>query len=421
MNKRNLIYSGFSALFALCFSLGVACATWGQDVPSPPNPVVPTPSKPVPWVLLPQGQPLITPPVPSSMEWDGTNIWLTGKDGTRGTIFSGNAPATFNTTVTFGSSGILDFSSGSVINFADGSVWKSTGLVFGTGTTLSFPDGSAWGSGGLSFGTTGTETLPDGSTWTSSGLTTPSGKTVNLSASNVTLPASISHNPGTTTQVYTSSGSLTLPSNVSVISVTMCGGGGAGTTTPGSSTVAYVNPSGNSASCFQGSINLGSAGQVLTVTVGSAGTYVSGAAGGSGTASSIAISGSNVVTAAGGIGYPKNTSTCSIPCNNVLQIPTPTPSCTLGPTGTAISSLCTTGPQIYESLLSNTSFSLLVLEGQPNIMSKCVSMYYIPATSSFPTCSGFGYGGPPTLYDGGTTTTAGTQNNGGPGIVIVSY
>ncbi len=171
MNKRNFIVKVFSALFALCFSLGTVCVSFGQDVPSPPNPIVPTPAKPVPWVLLPQGQPLITPPVPSSMEWDGTNIWLTGKDGTRGTIFSGNAPSNFNTTVTFGSSGILDFTSGSVINFADGSVWKSTGLVFGSGTALSFPDGSAWGSGGLTFGTTGTETLPDGSTWKSTGLT----------------------------------------------------------------------------------------------------------------------------------------------------------------------------------------------------------------------------------------------------------
>jgi hypothetical protein len=119
------------------------------------------------------------------MEWDGTNIWLTGSNGTRGSIFSGNAPATFNTTVTFGSSGILNFSSGSVINFADGSVWKSTGLVFGTGTTLSFPDGSAWGSGGLTFGTTGTETLPDGSTWSGNGLITASGKTFDFSKSTV--------------------------------------------------------------------------------------------------------------------------------------------------------------------------------------------------------------------------------------------
>ena len=298
MNKRNLIYSGFSALFALCFSLGVACATWGQDVPSPPNPVVPTPSKPVPWVLLPQGQPLITPPVPSSMEWDGTNLWLTGSNGTRGTLFSGNTPSVFNTTVTFGSSGILDFSSGSVINFADGSVWKSTGLVFGTGTALSFPDGSAWGSGGLTFGTTGTETLPDGSTWKSTGLTfgttgtetLPDGstwKSTGLAFS--TPPTGTTYKIHSVTFATVGTTQWTVPSDVYSILVEGAAGGGGAFGVAYNTSTAYISmPGSNGANTGGYEVFPVNPGDVLSVTVGGGGAGgSSGGAGANGGASTI--------------------------------------------------------------------------------------------------------------------------------------
>ena len=158
-------------IFSVWISMVIPGILIAQEVPSPPCAGCGgVPTTPKPFMVIPPS-PLVSPTIPNALEYDGTNLWLTGKNGTRGSVFSGNAPANFNNTVTFGSSGVLDFNTGSVINFADGSVWKSTGLVFGTGTALSFPDGSAWDSSGLIFGTGGTETLPDGSKWSSGGLT----------------------------------------------------------------------------------------------------------------------------------------------------------------------------------------------------------------------------------------------------------
>ena len=158
-------------IFSAWISMVIPGILIAQEVPSPPCAGCGgVPTTPKPFMVIPPS-PLVSPTIPNALEYDGTNLWLTGKNGTRGSVFSGNAPSEFNNTVTFGSSGILDFNTGSVINFADGSVWKSTGLIFGSGTSLSFPDGSAWDSSGLIFGTGGTETLPDGSKWTSGGLT----------------------------------------------------------------------------------------------------------------------------------------------------------------------------------------------------------------------------------------------------------
>ena len=146
-------------IFSVWISMVIPGILIAQEVPSPPCAGCGgVPTTPKPFMVIPPS-PLVSPTIPNALEYDGTNLWLTGKNGTRGSVFSGNAPANLNNTVTFGSSGVLDFNTGSVINFADGSVWKSTGLVFGSGTALSFPDGSAWGSSGLSI--PNTAPIPD--------------------------------------------------------------------------------------------------------------------------------------------------------------------------------------------------------------------------------------------------------------------
>ena len=139
-------------IFSVWISMVIPGILIAQEVPSPPcSGCGGVPAVPKPFMIIPPS-PLVSPTIPNALEYDGTNLWLTGKNGTRGSVFSGNAPANFNNTVTFGSSGVLDFNTGSVINFADGSVWKSTGLIFGSGTSLSLPDGSSWTSTGLTFG-----------------------------------------------------------------------------------------------------------------------------------------------------------------------------------------------------------------------------------------------------------------------------
>ena len=219
-------------IFSVWISMVIPGILIAQEVPSPPcSGCGGVPAVPKPFMIIPPS-PLVSPTVPNALEYDGTNLWLTGKNGTRGSVFSGNAPSEFNNTVTFGSSGILDFNTGSVINFADGSVWKSTGLIFGTGTNLSFPDGSAWDSSGLIFGTGGTETLPDGSTWNYSGITSHGSFT--FDGSLIFNPSSIS-NPMPGQKIYYISPTMTnialnIPSWAKWIEVDIWGGGGGGYT-----------------------------------------------------------------------------------------------------------------------------------------------------------------------------------------------
>ena len=260
-----------------------------QEVPSPPCAGCGgVPTTPKPFMVIPPS-PLVSPTIPNALEYDGTNLWLTGKNGTRGSVLSGNAPANFNNTVTFGSSGILDFNTGSVINFADGSVWKSTGLVFGTGTALSFPDGSAWDSSGLIFGTSGTETLPDGSKWTSSGLTIPSGKTITNNGtisggtlSGNTIAGAYTFSPNSVTgpvpgqliilsTVVSHFTQLNIPNWANNIDIQLTGGGGGGASSTyvggGGGYVRYIGPI----------INLknGTSSNVICYVVGDGGKYTS--------------------------------------------------------------------------------------------------------------------------------------------------
>ena len=142
-----VLYKWVVGAFLLLSCLGEIA--WG-DSPSPPCAGCNAPPGPAPqpFMVIPP-RPLLSIPVPNGLEYDGTSLWLTGKNGTRGSVVAGNAPASFDSTITFGSSSVLDIVSGAVLNLPDGSVWKSTGLIFGSGTAISFPDGSAWTSSGL--------------------------------------------------------------------------------------------------------------------------------------------------------------------------------------------------------------------------------------------------------------------------------
>ena len=152
-----VLYKWVVGAFLLLSCLGEIA--WG-DSPSPPCAGCNAPPAPAPqpFMVIPP-RPLLSTPVPNGLEYDGTSLWLTGKNGTRGSVVAGNAPASFDSTITFGSSSVLDIVSGAVLNLPDGSVWKSTGLIFGSGTSISFPDGSAWGSSGLSI--PNTAPIPD--------------------------------------------------------------------------------------------------------------------------------------------------------------------------------------------------------------------------------------------------------------------
>ncbi len=146
MRIKSFVLGAVLALSSISLAFG--------ETPSPTNPsgggINPNP-QPL-FIFTPKA--LINPPIPNGLEYDGTNLWFTNPSGVRGSLANGAFPSTINTTVTWGSNGILDFSTGSIINFADGSVWKSTGLIFGSGTSVSFPDGSTWTGTGLTFSPT---------------------------------------------------------------------------------------------------------------------------------------------------------------------------------------------------------------------------------------------------------------------------
>ena len=224
-------------IFSVWISMFIPGILIAQEVPSPPcSGCGGVPAVPKPFMIIPPS-PLVSPTVPNALEYDGINLWLTGKNGTRGSVLSGNTPANFNNTVTFGSSGVLDFNTGSVINFADGSVWKSTGLIFGSGTSLSFPDGSVWTSSGLTFGS--------GSITKNAQLSSPVLNGPSLSSPVITGTTTAPFFLGTNTLVLTTSNtntaqilcigantsvtcSTTLPSTVRMLHIRLVGDGGGG-------------------------------------------------------------------------------------------------------------------------------------------------------------------------------------------------
>ena len=105
------------------------------------------------------------------------------------------------------------------------------------------------------------------------------------------------NNPSQTN--FTSSGTFTVPTNVSGAKVTVIGGGGAG----GGGTAGPQNGAGGGAGGLAYAWLSGLVpGQTITVTIGTGGVGVSGASGGSGGNSSISGTGITTVTAGGGGG-----------------------------------------------------------------------------------------------------------------------
>lgn len=222
-------------IFSAWISMVIPGILIAQEVPSPPCAGCGgVPTTPKPFMVIPPS-PLVSPTIPNALEYDGTNLWLTGKNGTRGSVFSGNAPSEFNNTVTFGSSGILDFNTGSVINFADGSVWKSTGLIFGSGTSVSFPDGSAWDASGLTNAKINTPTISSPTisnatlsnpvlTGTITGPFFQGNNLLAITTTNTLQGVCI----GTTTPPSGMSCNYQIPGNVSVLHIRLVGDGAGG-------------------------------------------------------------------------------------------------------------------------------------------------------------------------------------------------
>ena len=391
-------------IFSVWISMVIPGILIAQEVPSPPcSGCGGVPTTPKPFMVIPPS-PLVSPTIPNALEYDGTNLWLTGKNGTRGSVFSGNAPANFNNTVTFGSSGVLDFNTGSVINFADGSVWKSTGLVFGTGTNLSFPDGSAWDSSGLIFGTSGTETLPDGSKWSSGGLTnntTISGGIISSSPSGNLLL-------NNRTLFFTASGTWTVPTGVTKILVSGVGGGGGGGSGGFCNGTGYFAGGGGGGGSGQPNLftpeNV-TPGDTITITVGQGGgggagvttSCNNGAAGGAGTNTVISDSTIWTITLNAGSGGDGG-----------------------GASSTTITAGGFAGPGYPPGIMGQTGASNHHYSGLNEGYgggTRCNFPYWIGATGGNSGCGGPG-------SDGDTTTlSTGSQsgNGGAPGIVIIQY
>ena len=155
-------------------------------------------------------------------------------------------------------------------------VWSTTGLFLNPGLPLT-----------LQGATSGTISITPPSTG-SGALTLP--------AATGTIALGI-----LSKQIFTTSGTFTIPAGVTAVKVTLTGGGGAGA---GGSGASASNGSGGGAggTAIKWLSGL-TPGNTLTVTVGSGGTGVSNAPGNNGTASTVASGTQTITTLTGGSGF----------------------------------------------------------------------------------------------------------------------